>query len=179
MRWRPILMQSRPTPCYDPAVLALIAKASDFLQTKAATTLGYAVHSLASTYNKLATECKEALFKAQSLDIRTALADTRPGFDDVSTSLAIAAQTAQLRLTQVTLAQLSSSGRQSAFLQCHQGQRGGSHASSHSAACQSQSRGSHSTSASSRRPPYCTQWRQGHLAPRHRGGAKTSTPHDK
>jgi hypothetical protein len=97
----------------DPAVRLLIQRASQYLQVKAATTLGYAVRSLGSSFNKLASERKEGLLGAQSADVRSALQDVRPGFNtffegDVSPVLTIAAQTTQLRMTQTALSKLGS-----------------------------------------------------------------------
>ena len=98
----------------EPEVATLIEKATTYLEGKAATTLGYAVRSLAASYNKLASERKENLLKPQSADVRSALEDTKPGFEDffesdVTSVLSVASQTAQLRLTQTALSRMGSS----------------------------------------------------------------------
>ena len=100
----------------DPGVVALISQASTYLQKTAATTLGYAVRSLASSYNSLAVERREALMKVQAADVKAALADVRPGFDsffggDISCALITATQAAQLRMAQTALARMAPRGR--------------------------------------------------------------------
>ena len=97
---------------------ALITQALTYLQGPAATTLGYAVRSLGSSYNALASERKETVLRVQSTEVKAALTDLRPGFDtflegDIPTALAIASTTAQLRMTQAALSRLGGNPRPS------------------------------------------------------------------
>ena len=97
----------------DPQVGQLLERALAYLQGKAPLSLGYALRSLASSYNCLASERKENLLRNQSADVKTALSTSKPGFEaffkgDVAQVLAVAAQTAQLRMTQSALARMGS-----------------------------------------------------------------------
>ena len=96
----------------DPFIEEQLASVHEFISGQTAYQLGLAVRSLAASYNTIATERKDALLRSQTPDIKRALEHMRPGFDrffseDISQALSTASQTAQMKLTQATLASLA------------------------------------------------------------------------
>jgi hypothetical protein len=88
-----------------------IEQTIEFLQGHAAMQLGYALRSLAASYNFLATDRKEALLKLQSAEIQRALQHEKLGFRrfferEVGPLTQLAATSAQLRLTQAALSRI-------------------------------------------------------------------------
>ena len=99
----------------DPRAWQRIEQTIDFLQGRAAAQIGYALRSLAASFNFVALERKDALVKLQSIDIQPALKQEKLGFRkffhrDVGPITQLAATSAQLRLTQAALSRFPGGG---------------------------------------------------------------------
>jgi hypothetical protein len=92
----------------DPRAQQRITQVMEHVQGPASTQLGYALRSLASSFNILASERKTALIALQTPDLQRVLTDEKLGFNrffarEIGPLTQLAAASAQLRLTQAAL----------------------------------------------------------------------------
>ena len=100
----------------DPRARQRIEQSMEFLQGRAATQLGYALRSLAASYNELASERKTNLSSVQSVDVQRVIKEHKLGFlsffaDDIAPMISRAADATQLRLTQTALSRFNTLNR--------------------------------------------------------------------
>jgi hypothetical protein len=100
----------------DPRARQRIEQSIQFLQGRAATQLGYALRSIAASYNELASERKANLSKVQSLDLQRVIKEHKLGFltffeEDIAPAVQMSAAATQLRLTQAALTRFTSFNR--------------------------------------------------------------------
>jgi hypothetical protein len=86
-----------------------------YLQGRTATQLGYALRSLAASYNGLASERKENLSKVQTVELQRVIKEEKLGFtsffaNDISAVTQAAAASTQILLTQSALSRFASFG---------------------------------------------------------------------
>jgi hypothetical protein len=96
----------------DPLARERLTQVIEHLQGRTSTQLGYALRSLAASYNVLASQRKDTLVKLQSQDLQRVLVGEKLGFkkffaNEIGPITQLASASAQLRLTHAALSRFS------------------------------------------------------------------------